>query len=409
MENATSEIELLQGSVAGNREAFGAIIRRYQALVCAITYSTTGDVGTSEDLAQETFLRAWRNLRQLNDPGKFRAWLRTTARNLAHTSLRRRQRHVTQPLEIASELPAAGPRPDEAALAKERQEIVWSAVEGVPLEYREPLVLFYRRQQSVSEVAADLGLSEEAVRQRLHRGRELIKAEVSSLVEETLVRSGPGKTFAAAVMAALPALTTVPASATAASILAKIAPAAKILPAGVLSGAILAPILGFLGGLFGVWFSIKTDSPRERRLMIRVAIMWWVLFLMLIGLPLTLLHAGLIPVWGLGACLAAFFTLQLAVLIWDKARQRRIQIEEGPCRRPGDRPSRITQQSQHGSVAGGVFGGVFGGTGMLLYQAAIAKAWLSFSTLFACDILVFLFVTRFCLRKLQQAQESSDH
>ena len=88
MDDTTSEIELLQGSAAGNKEAFCAVVRRYQSLVCAVTYSATGNVSASEELAQETFIRAWRNLGQLNDLGKFRVWLCTIARNLTHTWLR---------------------------------------------------------------------------------------------------------------------------------------------------------------------------------------------------------------------------------------------------------------------------------------------------------------------------------
>ncbi len=288
MNDTTSEAQLLQASVAGSKEAFGAVVRRYQALVCAVTYSATGDVGKSEELAQETFLRAWKNLRQLENPGRFRAWLCTIARNLANTSFRGSRRDAAHPLEAASE--------------KERQEIVWAAVERVPLQYREPLVLFYRRQQSVGEVAADLGLSEDTVRQRLHRGRLLIKAEVSSLVEDTLVRSGPGKTFAVAVIAALPALITPPASAAVAGVAATGTPAAKTLVGTGLVGAILSPILGLPGGLLSAWWSSKFNgSPRERRFMVRIAIIWWLLFLALLGLPLTLLLTGLIPMWVLGS------------------------------------------------------------------------------------------------------------
>src|SRR4030042_1910804 len=101
MNNLTSENELLQASLAGNKEAFGAVVERYQSLVCAVTYSATGDVGTSEELAQETFLRAWRNLRQLEDPGKFRAWLCMIARNLASTLHRGNRRSAAHPLERA--------------------------------------------------------------------------------------------------------------------------------------------------------------------------------------------------------------------------------------------------------------------------------------------------------------------
>jgi RNA polymerase sigma factor (sigma-70 family) len=393
MDDTTSEIELVQGSVAGSKEAFGAVVRRYQSLVCAVTYSATGDVGTSEELAQETFIRAWRNLRQLDDPGKFRAWLCTIARNLANTSLRGSRKGAAHPLENAAELSAAGPRPDEAASAKERQEIVWAAVERVPLQYREPLVLFYRQQQSISEVAADLGLSEDTVRQRLHRGRQLIKAEVSSLVEDTLARSGPGKAFALAVIAALPAAITPPASAAVAGIAAKGTPAAKTVAWTGLTGVILGPILALSGGVFGAWLSFKNpDSSRQRRFRVRLFITWWLLFFALLGLPLMLFHAGLIPMWALGLCLAVYSILLLALILWTKAGQRRIQIEDKHL------PTGINRQSLYG----GVGGGILGATGWLLCQAGLAEDWVSFGAILACDVVIFLAVTKVWIHRLQR-------
>ncbi len=390
MNDMKGEAQLLRASVAGSKDAFGAIVRRYQALVCAVTYSATGDVGTSEELAQETFLRAWRNLRQLDDPGKFRAWLCRIARNLAHTSLRASRKGAAYPLERAR-LPAAGPEPDEAALAKEREEIVWAAVERVPLQYREPLVLFYRSQRSVSEVAAALGLSEDTVRQRLHRGRQLIKAEVSSLVADTLTRSGPDKTFAVAVIAALPASITPPASAAVAGIVAKGAPAAKTLVGTGLTGAILAPILGLPAAIFGAWFSFKRpDSPGQRRFRIRLFIIWWLLLLAVLGLPLTLFYAGLVPVWALGLCLVVYAVLLSALIVWAKVGRRRMRLEECP---PG-----INRQSLYGGVAGGIFGA----TAWLLYQAALAQNWFSGAAILACDILIFLVVTRVYIRIRQR-------
>ena len=391
MNDMTSEAQLLQASRAGSKDAFGTIVRRYQALVCALTYSATGDVGTSQELAQETFLRALKNLQQLEDPGQFRAWLCTIARNLAHTSLRASRRGAAQPLERAAELSAAGPGPDEAALAKERQEIVWAAVGRVPLKYREPLVLFYRRQRSVSEVAADLGLSEHAVRQRLHRGRRLIKAEVSSLVEDTLVRSGPGQAFALAVIAALPALGMSTASAAVVGVTAQSVPAAKTLAAAGLFYAILGAILGLLGGLFGAWFSFKRpDSPRQRRFRIRLFILWWLLFFALLGLPLALFYGGLIPAWALGFCLVLYVLLLLAWIIWAKVGERRIQTEEPT--------TGINRQSLYG----GVGGGILGATGWLLIQAARANDWLSFGVILVFDILVFLVITRVYVRLRQR-------
>jgi RNA polymerase sigma factor (sigma-70 family) len=393
MNDTLSEAELLQASAAGSRDAFGIVVRRYQTLVCAVTYSMTGDIGVSEELAQETFLRAWRNLRQLEDPGKFRAWLCMIARNLAHTSLRASRKAAAQPLERAG-LSAAEPEPDEAALAKERQEIVWAAVERVPLQYREPLVLFYRRQQSVSEVAADLGLPEETVRQRLHRGRQLIKGEVSSLVEDTLTRSGPGQAFAAAVLAALPAALTPPAGAAVAGIAAQGAPAAKTLTtagwAGAVLGTTLGPILAACAGLFYAGRMIKnTRSPRARRLLIAGTLLVGMAPVAFVGAPLVLLSVGAIPAWSYWLCFAAFFLVVGALIYGVKTRLRRIQVSDGTCPARENEPVRATS-----SVIRGIFGGcILAATIWLLIFAWLTRNLASVAGILAFDILLFVMVT----------------
>jgi len=70
-----SDAELLEASRRGEREAFGALIERYQGVVCAVSYSRTGDRALSEDVAQDTFLAAWRQLDQLREAGRLRARL----------------------------------------------------------------------------------------------------------------------------------------------------------------------------------------------------------------------------------------------------------------------------------------------------------------------------------------------
>ena len=371
MDETTSESELLQASATGDKDAFGVIIGRYQSLVCAVTYSATGDVGASEELAQETFIRAWKNLKQLEHPTKFRAWLCAIARNLAHSSSRSRRKAARLP-EGGATLSANAPAPDEVASQKERQEIVWNAVGRIDPKYREPLVLFYRRQQSVSEVAADLDLSEDAVRQRIHRARQLIKAELSSLVEETLTRSGPGKVFAIAVVAALPAIVTPTASAAVAGVAAKGAPAAKTVVATGLTGAILGPILGVLGGILGSWCSIKnTKSPRERRFMIKMTILLWVLLTLLIGIPLVLMLSGAVPRSSYWVCFVVFFVVLVPLIFWANAHQRQIQIADGTYRPRQYTPRRITRPNIYGSLSGSIFGPTI----WLLVLAGYAGDW----------------------------------
>jgi DNA-directed RNA polymerase specialized sigma24 family protein len=91
MAAAINDADLVNESLAGNHEAFGQIVARYQSLVCSLAYSATGSLSRSEDLAQETFVTAWRQLRDLREPEKLRSWLCRIARNLTYLSTCRKQ------------------------------------------------------------------------------------------------------------------------------------------------------------------------------------------------------------------------------------------------------------------------------------------------------------------------------
>ena len=202
-----TDASLVGESLLGNREAFSQIVTRYQSLICSLAYSATGRVSRSEDLAQETFITAWKQLPHLREHDKFRAWLCGIARNCINNSLRREGREPAseaESLDALSESHSTGPQPVEHTISREEEAILWRTLAQIPPLYREPLVLFYREQQSVASVARALGLSEETVHQRLSRGRRLLQEQVLAFVEGTLEKSRPPKTLALAVMAALP-------------------------------------------------------------------------------------------------------------------------------------------------------------------------------------------------------------
>lgn len=93
--NAKSESELLKASLNGQTQAFELIVRKYQSLICAITYSATGSVDKSEELAQQAFIKCWKHLGQLKDLSKFRAWLYSITRRVVSDSYRNRQKDIT--------------------------------------------------------------------------------------------------------------------------------------------------------------------------------------------------------------------------------------------------------------------------------------------------------------------------
>ncbi|MBM3891794.1 MAG: sigma-70 family RNA polymerase sigma factor, partial [Verrucomicrobia bacterium] len=86
-ENADGE--LVEQCLAGDAKAFGRIVERYQSLVCSLALSACGDVHRSEDIAQESFVIAWRQLRELREPAKLRSWICGIVRNVANNALRK--------------------------------------------------------------------------------------------------------------------------------------------------------------------------------------------------------------------------------------------------------------------------------------------------------------------------------
>ncbi len=201
----SSDAELLEASRAGELHAFGGLVQRYQNLVCAVAYSRTGDRVTSEDVGQQTFLAAWSGLDSIREPSQLRAWLCSVARNLSGKAVRARQRELSTDSEALDAQASSGSDPLAKMISHESEAAVWEALAELPDTYREPLVLFYREDQSIKQVALGLGISEDAAKQRLSRGRQALKAGVSDLVERTLHTSRPNRAFVAGVLGAVEA------------------------------------------------------------------------------------------------------------------------------------------------------------------------------------------------------------
>jgi RNA polymerase sigma factor (sigma-70 family) len=200
-----TDAELVLAARHGDKRAFVEIVARHQSMVCGTALGILGDFAASEDAAQETFLSAWRKIRELREPARLRTWLFQIARNAALAQLRRRREH--DDLESALVLAADSPNPDENAASEEEAALVRDALSKVPELYRVPLVLYYREGESVRAVAQELELSEDAVKQRLARGREMLREQVVGVIERVLTRTNPGPVFTMTIAAAIGALT----------------------------------------------------------------------------------------------------------------------------------------------------------------------------------------------------------
>lgn len=209
-----SDSELARKAAAGDQAAFIVLVERHQGMVSGVALSLMKNVAASEDIAQETFLSAWKKIGGLHDSSKVRPWLATIARNTALSHLRMKKNKVKSQ-ELAETMGDSALGPDQVSAHKDDLSLVLNTLEGLPEKYRTPLVLFYREDQSVAAVAEALGLSTDAVKQRLKRGRDELRDQVESTLAKTLRRTAPAAVFTASVVTALSALT--PATATAAA------------------------------------------------------------------------------------------------------------------------------------------------------------------------------------------------
>ncbi len=256
--------------VRGDTRAFADFVDQYKNLVTSIAYSTTGDLGGSEDIAQETFLVAWQSRHELHEPSKVTGWLGSIARNLAKQWLRKRSAKswASGGLDDAN-VAYEQALPEERLVADEEQQLVWSTLETIPESYREVLILYYRESHSLADVASALDITEEAARQRLSRGRNLLRAEVERTIEVALTRSRPSAAFTSGVITLIAAgsVSTVSKTATAASVsfIGNTAAQSTLLGASqaVATGTVIGAaggLLGALGGLGGAWLGNRVPQ-----------------------------------------------------------------------------------------------------------------------------------------------------
>jgi RNA polymerase sigma factor (sigma-70 family) len=337
--SATEDARLVELSLDGNRDAFGLLVARYQSPVCALAYSACGNISQSEDLAQETFIVAWRKLCDLKEPARFKSWLYGIARNLVNNAFRRQSRNplaTAEPLDEGIVAATSDSNPTGQAISKEEEEILWRSLKHLPEDYREPLVLFYREHQSIELVAAILDLSEETVRQRLSRGRRLLHERVIAFVEGALEQTAPGRTFALGVMAALPGVTLAATSSAVGSTALKGTAAGKAAATAAPFATLLGPLIGFFGAVAGTWaMAIELpESSRERKFACKAwAFCWALTILFVLGVYLGThtadwnAHPRILTAVLLGSAFGYCAAL-CALWRWAGPVQRRIRKEE---------------------------------------------------------------------------------
>ncbi len=157
-----------------------AVARDHGRFLYNVAYRLTGNVDDARDLVQESLLRVRRGLVNYQ-PGSLEGWLTRIVTNVFLDDMRRRKRRPTHALPENADLvlppsEAADIASDAAGLSSEIQ----AAINTLPEEFRVPVVLCDVADRSYEEIAEVLGIPIGTVRSRIHRGRRLLRAELST-------------------------------------------------------------------------------------------------------------------------------------------------------------------------------------------------------------------------------------
>lgn len=180
-----SDEALVRKSVNGDRASFEELVRRTARLVFSRVFLEVGDVHRAEDLVQETFLVAWRSIRQVSEPGGFRSWLFTIAHSVVVDAARRETRKKRLPAgaregaDVIGTIAAAEASPPAVAEQNEERENVLSVLRSLPQEYREPLMLRYIGGADYQTIGQQLGLTNGSLRGMLSRGLSMLRSRLT--------------------------------------------------------------------------------------------------------------------------------------------------------------------------------------------------------------------------------------
>lgn len=173
-----TEQALLDRCRKGEAAAFDPIVREYEAPLLRLLNQISGDAEVAKDLAQETFLRAWRRLATYDPTRSFRAWLFAVARNLYRDLYRRRQTvpaPVAFAVERTAQLPDPRLSPEGALMEKERGERVWRALDSLSPRDRQILVLKEIEDLRYADIVQILKIPEGTVASRIYHARRALR------------------------------------------------------------------------------------------------------------------------------------------------------------------------------------------------------------------------------------------
>ena len=191
METFTSDEQIVERALAGDADAFGEIVRRWERRIFALAYGMLGGEEEARDATQETFISAFRNLRGFRGEAKVSSWLHRIAINQCIT--RQRRAKVRGETALADEMNGSGEpqlvapaheSPARTAESRQRTEIVRRAVNTLPTELRQIVVMKEFEELTFQEIAEALDLPVSTVKSRLYTALRQLQMRLQAVASE---------------------------------------------------------------------------------------------------------------------------------------------------------------------------------------------------------------------------------
>ena len=187
----TDDVVLIQFTLAGDEAAFASLVSKYQEQVHAYAYRKTGDFHIAEDITQETFFEAYRNLEKLRDSAKFSTWLFAIAnylciawfrRNQSMSELLRESQTINTETDTYSRYVALE---NERDATEAQRELVQKILSKLKENDQQLITLHYFEEMTSAEISRYLGVSQNTIKSRLRRAKQRLK-QYDLLVQDTI-------------------------------------------------------------------------------------------------------------------------------------------------------------------------------------------------------------------------------
>ncbi len=185
MQNKSSDIEIIDAILAGNQSAYAELVKRNQRYVFTLALRFTRSREDAEEVAQDTFVKAYRSLASYQRSAKFSTWLYTIVYNTAMTYLRKKRLDTSSIDDEGNgiQLESYGSMSEDLSVErKSRSFYVNKAIENLLPDDATIINLFYQGEQSLEEIAKVMGMEANTVKVKLHRARQRLKNQLEIIL-----------------------------------------------------------------------------------------------------------------------------------------------------------------------------------------------------------------------------------